>query len=448
MLFRRILLAACLSCGVLMSCFQVQGTESSSIPVEDPQPAPVVLVVTGYSSTVNTIRVDSLKILATKASLFCTPKAASVTATYFPGKKIPQKTISEFYPHSKNKVLLCTLEELDPRLKVLAVEGKNIFQHDEGYFFYQGNTRSLFEKELSKITITGVTAITRSAGKVADAQGIDFLLEKLKGHFTKSDIVHMSNEVSLCDTCQYVGKTMKFCMKEAHASVFKTLGADVVELSGNHNLDYGKTWYLKSLDWYQQQGIQVVGGGRSPEAAAQPLVLILKDGTKLGWMAYNENCPLSECADQTMGANRYSTEKARKAVEWLKSQQVSTIVCGMQFGEWDQYAPHAGQVKISRELIDMGVDLVYGTANHQIQQIEFYKGKSIYYGLGNFLFDQIHRIGVRQAFFLHVYIYKGKICSVVPVYTFMEQNRQNRPATEAEISEMKSHILNDNLLYK
>src|SRR5688500_5473438 len=39
-------------------------------------------------------------------------------------------------------------------------------------------------------------------------------------------------------------------------------------------------------------------------------------------------------------------------------------------------------------MIDAGADAVIGTHAHWVQGMEFYRGKLIAYGLGNFIFDQ------------------------------------------------------------
>ena len=57
----------------------------------------------------------------------------------------------------------------------------------------------------------------------------------------------------------------------------------------------------------------------------------------------------------------------------------------------------------ARALLDAGADLVFGSQAHQVQQMEFYNGKVILYGLGNFFFDQIHAPGVRQGYFMNLY---------------------------------------------
>jgi hypothetical protein len=57
------------------------------------------------------------------------------------------------------------------------------------------------------------------------------------------------------------------------------------------------------------------------------------------------------------------------------------------------------------------------------------------------MFDQIHRIGVRQAFFLECYFYRGKIIQYQPVYTFMNDQRQPAIATQTEKKEIQRSIL-------
>ena len=40
------------------------------------------------------------------------------------------------------------------------------------------------------------------------------------------------------------------------------------------------------------------------------------------------------------------------------------------------------------------------------------------------MFDQIHRTGVRQAYFLECYFYNGKIIQFIPRFTFMGDDRR------------------------
>ena len=46
------------------------------------------------------------------------------------------------------------------------------------------------------------------------------------------------------------------------------------------------------------------------------------------------------------------------------------------------------QCEHARRLIDAGADAIVGHHSHTLQTIETYRGKPIYYGIGNFIFDQ------------------------------------------------------------
>jgi poly-gamma-glutamate capsule biosynthesis protein CapA/YwtB (metallophosphatase superfamily) len=94
-------------------------------------------------------------------------------------------------------------------------------------------------------------------------------------------------------------------------------------------------------------------------------------------------------------------------------------------------------------LIDLGADVVLGSQAHQAQEIALYNDKMLFYGLGNFLFDQTHRTGVRQAFFLECYFYKGKIIQYQPVYTWMSRERIPTIASQKRKLEIQQAILKE-----
>jgi poly-gamma-glutamate synthesis protein (capsule biosynthesis protein) len=241
---------------------------------------------------------------------------------------------------------------------------------------------------------------------------------------------------------------MKFATRANHFEIIKRLRANIIELTGNHNLDVGSEPYLNSLKWYENNGMSYFGGGRSPSEANRPLVKTLKDCKKVAWIGFNELCPCGECADKGMGANRYQPEKAKKLIDSLRKDGVSYITACVQFGETDSYSPTSTQKTICKYIIDCGADVILGSQAHQAQEIALYKDKVIFYGLGNFLFDQIHRIGVRQAFFLKCYFYRGRIIQFQPVYTFMNTERQPSIASPNEKFEIQKSILKKNNFIK
>ena len=131
-----------------------------------------------------------------------------------------------------------------------------------------------------------------------------------------------------------------------------------------------------------------------------------------------------------------------------KNKKIDIVFASVQFTEVDSYKPHSKQIAISYDLLNFGADVVYGSQAHQVQEIEFYKGKPLFHGLGNFLFDQIHRVGVRRGYFLHHYIYNGKVVQSVPVYTWISNKRRPEIATKAQADAIKKLIFPDKLIYK
>jgi hypothetical protein len=68
--------------------------------------------------------------------------------------------------------------------------------------------------------------------------------------------------------------------------------------------------------------------------------------------------------------------------------------------------------------------------------------------LGNFMFDQIHRIGVRQSYFLKNYIYEGRIIQSIPIFTFISDERIPVIASPEQTEVMRQIVFEDRLIYK
>ncbi|PLW91803.1 MAG: hypothetical protein C0592_13940 [Marinilabiliales bacterium] len=405
-----------------------------------------LFVTTAFVSDIKTISLSNLESKWNKGEVYYAAKNQSQVWQYFGSKNgIAIHNLDSFARYGYNKLLICGLENLQPQLLALSVDSINYFENPVDYPVYlSGYAQVPVPDDFTRITITGVTAITRGTGNVADAKGLDFLIAGVKDQFQYTDILHISNEVSFTNDCDYPAKTMLFCTKKEHFDVLNMLGVDIVELTGNHNRDYGDEAFDETYNWYWENGMQTFGGGRNPEEAAKPLVLTLNDGSTIAFVGFNELCPCGECSDKPgeSGANRWNKEQAKSTIDSLRRAGVDFIIVSVQFGEVDSYEPTPSQKKITHFLVDAGADLVYGSQAHQIQQFEFYKGKPIMNGLGNFLFDQIHRIGVRQSCFVHLIFYKGKLIQMRPVFTQMGLDRQLRLATPSEEAEMRKVVVN------
>lgn len=354
------------------------------------------------------------------------------------------QSLNTWDDRSHTDLLLTSIDSLKNRFLPLMIDSIDYFTNHESYpLFMRSNHSFTFQNHVTTYVHTGVTALTRSTGLYLDKYPIEKYIHYIKPYFESPELIHISNEVSIDDTCNYAGMKLSFLTKTNHLDVLKALRANIIELTGNHNLDRGVSPYLRALNWYKKHNMHVFGGGATKQEAEKPLVLTLKDSTRIAWIGFNERCPLGECADNGPGANRYTEETARTTIQALKQQGVQTIIACVQFSEVDGYVPHERQRTISKKLIDMGADILIGSQAHIVQEIGMHKGKMLFYGTGNFLFDQTYKPEVRRAFFLQCAVYKGQLIQTKPVYTFMRSTKEPDIASPQERMLIRSAIFKE-----
>jgi poly-gamma-glutamate capsule biosynthesis protein CapA/YwtB (metallophosphatase superfamily) len=404
-----------------------------------PPPDIDLLAVTAYSASRDDISTAELTRGVCDGTIPVVAEARAKAEARFGCKTLRETTLDDTLG-AKLDIAVTDLDHLTSQLKALRVDGVSLFAAPDRYPLAAGSIRTT---HFTDFVMTGVTAIARATGVACEKHGIAWLTANLRAQLAGADYVHISNEVSIVPDCKYVSGTLQFCSKEHEFQALLDVHANVVELTGNHNRDYGDAAARATLAWYERHGIKTFGGGSDPVSASHALVLALDGGKKLGIIGFNELCDQHECSTRPgeVGANPYDDAKAFAAIAHLRDvEHVDQVFVTVQFREWDSPHPTPMQTRISHALIDHGADLVLGSQAHQLQWIEFYKGKPIYNGLGNFLFDQIKRPAVRQAFFLHHYFFQGKLVQSVPVFTYMADDRQPTLATPEQVSAMRAIV--------
>jgi poly-gamma-glutamate synthesis protein (capsule biosynthesis protein) len=271
-----------------------------------------------------------------------------------------------------------------------------------------------------KVNMTGVTALTREMMKKLSSVGSStYFSEKIGSFLADADITHVSNEVSFKPGCTY--STAVFCAPPAMIDALKASGVDLVELTGNHNNDTGNQYDTDTINLYHGLGWHTFGGGLNTVEAAKPYTADLKD-SKIAFLGYNYADGPNSGAIATAsaaGANGFDFSKVESDIATARRQGAFVIV-DIQF--WECYAypngfvefpecdlPIGQQVSVFRQIADLGADMVIGTQAHQPQTYEIYKGKPIYYGLGNLYFEQTVWPGTERGIILTHYFAHGKL---------------------------------------
>ena len=174
------------------------------------------------------------------------------------------------------------------------------------------------------------------------------------------------------------------CTSEA-AEAVRYAGFTGVTMANNHILDYGPEGLRKSIECCKCQGLDVVGVGDNL-SEAEKILYLEKEGKKLAIINCCEH-EFSIASDTTAGANPLNPIHQYYAIQEAKKQAdyVLVIVHG---GHEHFQLPSPRMQETYRFFVDAGADAVVNHHQHCYSGYEMYREKPIFYGLGNFCFDE------------------------------------------------------------
>lgn len=164
-------------------------------------------------------------------------------------------------------------------------------------------------------------------------------------------------------------------------------GLSVAVLGNNHIGDFGARGVNDTHELLADKGIQAVGQGETLSDALKPLIIDI-DGRRLGIVSLC--CPTTNCeylaTHQSAGVAPLGMATLKQAIDGARDQ-CDALAVFLHWGcEW-VHDPAPDQLRLARQAIDCGADAVLGCHSHTIQSYEQYKGRWIFYGLGNYLFN-------------------------------------------------------------
>lgn len=218
--------------------------------------------------------------------------------------------------------------------------------------------------------------------------------QKIATVFREADIAFANLESPFAQTGPYFEKRMVF---RAHPSMIEGLlaaGIDVVSTANNHSRDARSHGIEFTLSHLAKHGIAATGTVPSPSQKNEGVVLERK-GVRFGFLAYTFDQRNGNYLDDDQRVAMLHPQSAAVDVKNLKSR-CDVVIVSMHAG-WEYHTkPNAEQVRFARAMIDAGADIVAGHHPHVYQHPERYKHGVIFYSLGNLVFDQAERKGVRQ----------------------------------------------------
>ena len=350
-------------------------------------------------------------------------------------------------------------ESLEPRWKVLTIDGQSPIRKDFDQAVYplvisfvvSGLPSAISQlpsaishlpsanrdpSKLTTLVMTGVTALVRATAFRMEQKGVTYPARDIRDLLRSADLTHISNEVPFAEGCPYPDPnqlTLIFCSDPRYIALLEDVGADILELTGNHFQDYGSEATLYTLEMYKQRGWQYYGGGADLQEATKAITLE-HNGNKLAFIGCNPVGPPGAWATETRpGAAPCDYDRMHMEIARLRSEGYLPIVT-FQYFEYYTPIPTDQEESTFRGMAEAGARIVNGSQAHLPQAMEFYIGAFIHYGLGNLFFDQMDTpvTGTRREFIDRHVFYAGKYISTELLTAMLEDYARPRPMSEAE----------------
>lgn len=247
-----------------------------------------------------------------------------------------------------------------------------------------GAESSVIEEVALKSSVTilfgGDMQFDRYIRSVARRQGGEFIFDGLRSEFQKADLVvanlegPITSNASVSETSTEGSRdNYVFTFPPETATLLKKENVDLVNIGNNHSLNFKEAGVRETKGYLEKAGIGYFG---SPLPEDERIAYREIGGARFGFVNYNEFV--------WKGREKALSDTA------LAKKQADFVIVYTHWGK--EYVGATPEMQtLAHEYIDAGADIVIGSHPHVVQPAEEYRGKWIYYSLGNLIFDQYFR---------------------------------------------------------
>ena len=279
----------------------------------------------------------------------------------------------------------------------------------------------------------GDVMLDRSIREVAERRGVEWLTENLQETLLAKDVSILNLEGPVT-TRASISMGTKMGSAENYRFTFdpKTTkeflaknNFSVVNIGNNHIGNFGAAGISETEEFLGRENVGFFGDPLDESKLAYRTTV---RGKNIAFVSYNEFGP-------------FGPEKIVDRIQ--KEHTLGNIV--FVYCHWGvEYAlrENERQRTLAHAFIDAGADAVIGSHPHVVEPIEVYKGKAIFYSLGNFVFDQYFSDDTREGLLLGVEAGDDAMkFSLAPIWT--EKDGRVRLSTDPHRAKLLERIAQD-----
>lgn len=308
-------------------------------------------------------------------------------------------------------------------------------QGEKEFIEFSAQKKKLPQKS-EGVSLVAVGDISYSRGVeriIKKERDINYPFLKIQDYLKNADLVFGNLETPITQGVEIPDFEMIFRSNPGTEQALKQAGFSVLSLANNHTPNFGEKGLKDTFNYLNNAGIKYVGAGRNEQEANQP-IYIEKKGVKFAFLAYNDTDVVPafyEASNNRAGTAFMRIDKMTEAVKEAK-QKSDFVIVSMHSGTEYADKPNDSQVNFAHAAIDAGADLVIGHHPHVVQTLEKFKGKFIFYSLGNFVFDQPQKQETKEGLAIKVYFTKDEINKISFLPVVMESLAQPKMTDTGE----------------
>ncbi len=210
-------------------------------------------------------------------------------------------------------------------------------------------------------------------------------------------------------------KVLSFTFPTSTAAELKRVGFDAVSLANNHTDNFGAAGLKQTRELLDAAGVQHFGDPANERLLSTIVCAKNKPELCVAYVGFHEFAYI-----------KTNEQKVITEIKKRKAEGYYTIVYPHWGAEYKQNHTNY-QETLAKSWIDAGADLVVGAHPHVIAHAEEYKGKIIFYSLGNYIFDQYFSFNTTHGLVLgiHLDFVRDKATGRMIVQTSTSTDRAN-----------------------
>ena len=240
------------------------------------------------------------------------------------------------------------------------------------------------------VILTGDILLDRGVRRTIEQHGTDHLFSSgVDSVLSAAQVVVGNLECPATHIKAPVQKRYIFRAEPKWLDVLHRHGFTHLNLANNHSIDQGRKGLTDTQQNVVTAGMVPIGAGQNMDEAAQPVLLAEKP--RRVWLVPSLRLALENYAyltDKPCVSQEPMDSLTARVSRLRKADTTAVIIVSLHWGGEHTLRPVPRQRVEAHRLIDAGADILVCHHTHTLQTIEQYRGKWIYYSVGNFIFDQ------------------------------------------------------------